>query len=440
MKKKQSLFGFLIILLYLRNIISTILKKMGNSFKNITNDIIICKELLLPHGRTEWVVLLCSFFFFLSFAILFFLHKRLEPPEMLGYDTSAHMLVDHMKIDIQHLFSWDIRHPLLRFMFLPPILIDILLSFFHIDIKWEVFTLYSTIISSYTGLILFKILSMICNKMTAILLLCLFYSFAHSILLSIQIDSFIFSMFFLITLILVYLYNYQSNIINNWIFWGLVGTTSTNVLKFFIYALLTSGGKFKKAIYCFVESSVVFISLFAITIWSFLNRLFVQHLGLKYSLLAQTLDYRGTSTNKFILLFENFICEPILFHNTHNLLYTKETRLLESYPSFICYIPPLVIILAVIISLYKNIYDRITKLFFLFISIDFFIHFIIGYGIEEGQIFCAHWFFFIPILLGLLDNKIKNIYIQRVYLFTIFALFVFLLFYNFRCFFLCLYF
>ena len=160
--------------------------------------------ILYPNNYIQWTVFILSILYFGIIATLFLLQRTTDNlPEMLGYDTSAHMMLEHKMISLQHLFSWNLRHPLLNLLFLPPLLVDYLLSFFDLNYKWEIFTIYSCLISSYTGLLLYKILSNICDKRTAILLLFMFYSFAHTILLSIQVDSFIFSMLFLVMLALV---------------------------------------------------------------------------------------------------------------------------------------------------------------------------------------------------------------------------------------------
>jgi hypothetical protein len=57
-------------------------------------------------------------------------------------------------------------------------------------------------------------------------------------------------------------------------------------------------------------------------------------------------------------------------------------------------------------------------------------HFGIGYGMEEAQLFCGHWLFFLPILLGMF---IKNLSTNK-YLTTLIALVtMFLLIYNIFC-------
>lgn len=391
-------------------------------------------SILYPNNYIQWTVFILSILYFGIIATLFLLQRATDNlPEMLGYDTSAHMMLEHKMISLQHLFSWNLRHPLLNLLFFPPLLVDYLLSFFDLNYKWEIFTIYSCLISSYTGLLLYKILSNICDKRTAILLLFMFYSFAHTILLSIQVDSFIFSMLFLVMLALVYITNKHNIYINNILFFTLVGTTSTNIIKFFIYSFFISRGRIKEALGTFFKSLFIFLCLFLLTIPDFFNRLFFQHLGLKYSLLAQTMDYRGTSLNKLYLFVTNFISEPFLFHYKDNLLYANDTINLPSYSSTLCNLVILIIICLSIYSIIINYKNKIVKLFIAFFSVDIFIHFVVGYGIEEGQLFCGHWFFFIPLLLGLLDTHTNNKYIKSIIRLQIAGSAAFLFIYNINC-------
>ena len=367
-------------------------------------------------------------------AVLFLRRNTVDAiPEMLGYDTTAHMMVEHKMISLQHIFSWNFRHPLLNFLFLPPLLVDYFLSLFHFNFKWEIFTIYSSLISSFTGLLLYKILSIICAKRTAIILLILFYSFAHTILLSIQVDSFIYSMLFLVMLLLVYITNKHNIYINNVLFFALTGTTLTNIVKFAVYAYFISQKKIKETLLTFCKSSILFLCIFLFTIPDLFNRLFIQHLGLKYSIMAQTMDYRGTTLNKMALFITNFISEPFIFHYKENLLYANDTINLPPYSNILCNITIIAIVSLSIVSIIINYRNKVVQLFVSFFTIDIIIHYIIGYGIEEGQLFCGHWFFFTPILLGLLEAHANKKYIKSFLRLFIICTSVFLLIYNLDC-------
>lgn len=392
------------------------------------------KTILLPQDHTEIIVFIVSLIYY-GFIFLFYLQNKSESvlPEMLGYDTTVHMVLEHKLISLERIFSWDIRHPLMNMMFLPPIIGDHLLSYWGYNYKWELFTLYSYVISSYSGLVLFKILLVFGSKKTSLLLLCLFFSFAHSILLSIQIDSFVLSLLFLMILVLLFSTNYYNICFNNILFFAITGTTSTNVIKLILYIYIVCKNNIRTSIRQIFKSSIMFVLFFLLTIPNLLHRLFVQHLGLKYSLFAQTLDYQGSSQSKIRLVIDNYISEPLLFHSQEKLIYLNETSYLQPYPSVFYYIPILILIFGVICSIITNINKNIIKLIVSFLCVDLFIHFILGYGISEGQIFCAHWFFLIPILLALLERKKIIKHYILIYRLMILFISLFFLYHNLNC-------
>ena len=47
-----------------------------------------------------------------------------------------------------------------------------------------------------------------------------------------------------------------------------------------------------------------------------------------------------------------------------------------------------------------NLKNKYVQLLLMYLSIDFVIHFIIRYGMNEAILFGGHWMFAVPILLG----------------------------------------
>lgn len=53
-----------------------------------------------------------------------------------------------------------------------------------------------------------------------------------------------------------------------------------------------------------------------------------------------------------------------------------------------------------------NLKNKYVQLLLMYLSIDFVIHFIIRYGMNEAILFGGHWMFAIPILLGWLYTRL----------------------------------
>ena len=49
-----------------------------------------------------------------------------------------------------------------------------------------------------------------------------------------------------------------------------------------------------------------------------------------------------------------------------------------------------------------------------FLAIDLFVLLILGYGKNEAHLFCLHWIYILPISIGLLLGRIKNIGIKYI--------------------------
>ena len=56
-----------------------------------------------------------------------------------------------------------------------------------------------------------------------------------------------------------------------------------------------------------------------------------------------------------------------------------------------------------------NLKNKYVQLLLMYLSIDFVIHFIIRYGMNEAILFGGHWMFAVPILLGWLYTRLPHV-------------------------------
>lgn len=378
---------------------------------NLRQDFSNIWTILKPNNFSEQCIFLLLLIYFATIAIVFcllVLPKDL-PLGMLGYDTAGHLTYEPMMISTDNILNWNIRHPLYRLLFLPVILINEGLLHLGLNITWPLFLATSTLFMSCSGLFIFKTLRTLgLSIYIASLLILLYGSFAHTIMLSIQVDSFVPSMFFCSAMTLLFVRRYHNKLTDNLLFLGIAGTTSTNFIKFAIYQLLEEHS-IKKSFIRFIQSIGIFCVLFVLTFPNLVTRLIERPRGFLYAVMGDSFNFQGTDTNKWKLFFDNFLSDPLLFHHTTGIIHSHDTIHLPSYPSIWFYTPIAIIFLLVIISVIVNRRKPVIHLFCCCIGFDLFMHFSIGYGIEEGQLFCGHWLFFIPIITGLLFiNNIKN--------------------------------
>ena len=334
------------------------------------------------------------------------------PLGLLGYDTGKYLISEPGIISPGYILAWNLRHPLYKIFLLPVTLLNEGLLLLGINLALPLYLLTSTFMMSCSGLFIFKTLRAIkVDDIVAYLLLLLFCSFAHTIMLSIQVDSFVMSMFFCSAMILLFVRKTHNNLSDNILFLGIVGTTSTNFVKFLFYQILEERS-FRKTIQRFILSIIIFTCLFTLTLRSLLFRIIEYPNDFLYAIFGDTLDYQGSNLNRLTFFIENFISEPIIFHHTTGIIYSFETVNLPPYSSQLLYTPIFLIYSLVIISIILNRLQPIIHMFCLCFGFDLFMHFCIGYGMEEGQLFCGHWLFFIPIVIGILFKQcpsIKNI-------------------------------
>ena len=58
------------------------------------------------------------------------------------------------------------------------------------------------------------------------------------------------------------------------------------------------------------------------------------------------------------------------------------------------------------VSVVRNFRQPLVRALLAMLAVDFVIHVVCGWGIDEGQIYCGHWFFAVPILIALLPVRL----------------------------------
>jgi len=137
---------------------------------------------------------------------------------------------------------------------------------------------------------------------------------------------------------------------------------------------------------------------------------FIHHFTLAQGFHSITYDitqYFAPSLSLFERLsysWESFFCEPIFPHGSLRSLIGAETiapgygRLLGSF-AFVPHVLVASVLVLAVRSAWINRRERVIRALLAMISVDFFLHLVLAWGVLEGQIYCAHWIFALPILL-----------------------------------------
>lgn len=405
-------------------------------YQNLKKAVTVITKSVIPHNHKELQIFIVSFLWFLIFSSFFsFLVDFNERDvELMGYDTKFYIEGDNPKLTFSKLLSWNFRHPLYVLINLPSMIIDLILpKTFHVF----VYALSSCVLSALNNLLIFKIISHIGGKtnyyISSIFVIILYSTFAHVILLSAQAETFIYTQFFLLLFILLTILNLSTSYTDNILFAFLTGTTLTNCIKFFLIKLCDSNFNIKKTLTKTLRSSYIFIILFLSTFLGLVYRIFYKNIPIGNAIFNDTMKFIHNMPNRLYLAWNNFFSEPLLFHSSKNVVYTKDSTTLDPYPSIIFHGIILFILLFSLIGLVKNRKKMIGKICFLCFSCDCFIHFIMGYGLNELHLFCGHWMFFIPICCALSLNDIQSDMTRKVFITIIFIISLFFASYNSYC-------
>lgn len=339
--------------------------------------------------------------------------------DIFGYGrySSIIKIVDVYTFPYVH--CWHLRHPLFALFNILQNSICWIIELWGMNYKFVIHTFITPILFAFSNLILYKIL-LIYNatqKYVPIILVCLFSSFAHVILLAGQYETFPFSLFILL-LSLLYLHKPQTTWQDNILFATLTGVTSTNSIKFIFLWLWDnpttySIKRFFKSIYLFCFLMVMptlQLILSSIKHGEFFGHFITNAIGFTYH------DY-----STYLAIKDNFLSEPLFFHNLNGIIYDSRvyldgTHMLHPTSNMDAYslaIIPICIITIYILSLLGivlNAKTKIVKVMLSFLFIDIFVLLILGYGKNEAHLFCLHWIFILPISIGLLISKLKSYY------------------------------
>lgn len=371
-----------------------------------SSDLKVLYTSVMPQSKSETIIVVSTLIWFLLFSMFFafsvdFSYKN----EIMGYDGIFYIGLDNPKLRLDKIISWNLRHPIFVILNYPILLIDAILpAKYHIAI----FALVSSLITAFSNLMVYKICRQLSlNTASCIIPVILFPTFAHVLLLSGQAETYVYTIFFMLLLIFL-AHTGRSNIMtDNIIFAFLTGSTLTNCVFFFIIKYWEEGGAFKKAVCRTLKSTLLFLPLFAMTFVGLAFRLFVKHLPLYEAILNDTHKFVHDSHNLLQAAWDHYLSEPFLFHQVHDVVLTKNAEVLTAYPSFIYHVIIIIILGFSVWGLIKS-KTLLRSICLSVVAYNIIIHFVCGYGNNELQLFCGHWIFFVPVLMAIGLNAIRN--------------------------------
>lgn len=325
---------------------------------------------------------------------------------MSGFDPISYSVITdwHQGFDL-------VRHPLLAYLLYPLYLLNQLLwTLTGVNCVQLITGVILLFCSCYSCLFLFRI----CREVTgasakdSALLGAFFFSFAYVLVAAIVPDHFMLSLF----LILLTLYLAGTKIRHHgkfslgealFLFVITAGVTLSNGITVFLAVLFTNGIKTFHPRYflmAFVFPSVILLGSAEAFLWSHGNKMTPVE--------SQMRDVHR-EVPKSAVAVENFFGESVQLHRGHLLGDVLVNRpVIVKYSWTLQYVAEGAYLLLFLMGMY---YGRRERFFWLNMSIllfTVFLHFGLGFGLNEVHIMACHWIYVIPVTVAYLLVKGKG--------------------------------
>lgn len=368
-----------------------------------------------------------------------------------GYDPYAYMTLtsftDYYAID---------RHPLLTAFFYPLYLLNHwIIMTWNFNAAMFIMAVLVVIVSAYSAVFMFRTLKEVMGlkHSDSVWLTVLLFSFSSVMTSAMSPDHFIFSMFLLVMTVYIFgTYIKQGKVIEWYkvaaLYLFTVGITLTNGVKTLLGALFVDGRKAFRCKYialAFVLPTLLWMGGYALQ-YKYIH---VPHANRTQAIMekrkakepvfayqdsinhfkSEQIRGRQLSELPFLSLInldssrkwgvvEWFFGESIQLHQDYVLGDVYLGRpLVVHYRSWFNYLVNAVVLLLFFWGIFVGRHKRIIQMLLSWFAIDFTIHIILGFGINEANINGPHWLFFIPVAIACLyrlDNKkvvavVKNV-------------------------------
>ena len=372
-------------------------------------------DIIIPKGKDQNMMFSCFFCFYAIFSVLMYLKfKDSFPLHGLGYDP-IFRLYNLTTIDSFFYPAGGLRHPLFIPLLSPLIVLASILKKISGELALQVplLMLFFNLVAASSILTIYKY----CTKLLSIsqkraLLICILFGlFSHFLFLSFTLETFPLSMWGLLILVYITTNNILSaqkipTTTNVILFCFITGITISNGLKCLV-AQLFQLGRFKIKIKTFLISGT--ICLGSIILYSLISYCAAMIFAGGWSWEHLKIEHTSLWISSEIApnIFHDLFCEPLLFHHNYNDFWVDimEKPLIYNtiFPLIICILFYSIIIFSFAISIRER---SVIFLISLFLT-DILIHIICEFGIRELYIYCSHWFFMLPLLIGWLYKKLK---------------------------------
>jgi hypothetical protein len=374
----------------------------------------------------------------LGFWSIFEKHFRIS-----GYDCWSYITISNMRVHFE-----TVRHPLFFSMLYPMYLLNHWLMGLT-ESNYAVFfmAVVNVFCAVYSVIFLYRTLKEIVslNIFDSILLVLLFVSFGHVMVLMTVPDHFVISLFMLTLTVYFFGSKMKEGAVVKWwqsavLLFFTAGITVTNGAKTVISDLFINRSKFFSFKHILLSVVLPLVLLGGIWFWQYnavevpqqrvtnkivnaakkknadkvekyfhdRNEWSVAHHGKPLSD-KPLLNLTDVTTPRMASAVENFFGESIQLHKDYLLQDVSFTRpIIVKYNNVFNYIFEGLLVALFAVALVVSRRSRLLLMLLSWWAVDLVLHFVLGFGLNEVYIMSGDWIFLIPIALGMLMKVLND--------------------------------
>ncbi len=326
---------------------------------------------------------------------------------LIGYDSEGYL---NFFCNIRRLFSAMARHPLMNMVCLPVFIVcPTLADRVGLEAAKVGALGFFAAVGAAAGVLLWLTVRRLgANRCSAVVALCLWVSFAHVWLLGGLAESFGLSVAILLGVVWM-----VASGVSDWRAWAAMsilagGVTVTNGIKPVLAWFLSVSKEFRAKLpvrrVALVGCGLFLLGLAVLSVkWIFFDGLGVLAGAgtLVQDVNACLPESTLTVSKRMWFVWHSVWCEPMMLHGS----VVAADVIDAGYTTWFPYVAGTAILSLCIWSAVLNFRRPVVRVMLAMVACDFLLHVVIGWGIVEGQIYCGHWFWAIPILIALLPGR-----------------------------------
>jgi len=145
--------------------------------------------------------------------------------------------------------------------------------------------------------------------------------------------------------------------------------------------------------------------------WMFLDGISVkQGVSITVNEVAKFLSTDFSLSERLPLAWNAFWCEPMMLRES----VIGQGEIVHDYRTFLPHILGAAVLALCVWSAIRNRRLPVVRAALSMVVFDFLLHVVVGWGTDEGQIYCGHWFWAIPLLVVLLPRRVVPVVLALV--------------------------